>query len=171
MDIFRMFQAGAWRLARAGRDYSSYHQDVGISKSDWIVLTSPTYWSAQEARRLPSILKQVISVSMSEADIPAVPLPGHYVAAVIATLVHPVNRIVAALNAPRTFDAIDASGLVGEVRITDTSVEQMLSLVSVYSSEEPYDEPLCSFPQTFLDQMLDRLEKRNMEREKEISHA
>ena len=91
--------------------YAEVHRQYGLSEADWTLLTQDEHWSADQARSVRSILANVVEVAMTIAGIPPVPLPGHYVAAVIAIVVAPANRFVAASKSPDTFDAVLASGL------------------------------------------------------------
>ena len=77
---------------------------------------------------------------MTIAGLPAIPMPGQYVAAIIAEIVAPVNRLVACTKAPDTFDADAASGILGTHEVKDMSVQQLMALVIAYSgdaSQEP----------------------------------
>lgn len=104
-----------------------------MSPDDWDLLRKETPWTPDEARGVRSILAAAIEGALSIAGLPAAPLPGQYAAAVIAILVAPCNRIVAAMKTPDTFDALGASGLVQEVKIRPMEREQMIALVMAYS--------------------------------------
>lgn len=132
MDIHKAFRAGAMQLA-LGDAYGELHRTYGLLEADWDLLTREDHWSADDGRKIRSILAQVIEVSLTIAGMPAVPLPGQYAAAVIACVVAPSNRIVACMKVPDTFDAVAASGLMGTFEVRPMKREQMIGLVVAYS--------------------------------------
>lgn len=145
MDIHKAFRRGAELLAADFCKYTELHKGHGIDPFHWKVLTQAEYWSPEQARGMRSVLANVLEVSMTIAGMPAIPLPGQYTAALIATVVSPANRLVACTKAPDTFDAVSASGLMGEVVVKPMKVEQMISLVMAYSGgvgSEPENEKL-----------------------------
>ena len=127
-------------MALAGKEYSTLHKAHGIDQHHWEVLTQEEYWTADEARAVRSILANVVEVALTIAGMPSTPLPGQYVAATIAIIVHPTNYMLAAMKAPDTFDAFDAAGLVENTEIKPMSKEQMMALVIAYAGDYP-DEP------------------------------
>lgn len=140
MQLHQSFKLGAKKLAIAERAYSEIHKAHGIEESHWLVLTQKEPWTPDQMRAIRSILANVVEVSMTIAGIPAIPLPGQYVAAVIAEIVHPSNWMVAATKAPETFDASDASGLMGTSEVKEMSTQQMMALTLAYGGGY-YDEP------------------------------
>lgn len=139
MDVLRMFEAGALTLVSDQMEYTTRHAEAGFSKPDWDMLTQKEYWNAEQARAVSSVLAEACSISLRLAGIPAVPLPGQYVAAMICKLVAPANRITAAIRAPRTFEAENAAGISGSVAVKETSREQMMSLVLYFSNSGASD--------------------------------
>lgn len=136
MDLHSAFRLGAKKLAQASGEYTELHKSHGIDQTHWELLTQEEYWTPDQARSVRSILANVIEISMTISGMPAIPLPGHYVAAVIAEVVHPCNRMLACVKAPDTFDATDASGLFGTHEVKDMSPQQMMSLVLAYSGDQ-----------------------------------
>mgnify|MGYP002259866547 CR=1 FL=1 len=137
MDIHRAFQHGAQILAKNEKKYTNLHKGHGIDEYHWQLLTQEEYWSPDQARQMRSILASVVEVSMTIAGMPAIPLPGHYVAALIAEVVAPANRLLACTKAPDTFDADAASGILGTHEVKDMSVQQLMALVLAYSGGYP----------------------------------
>ena len=137
LDIHRAFQHGAQILAKDNCKYTELHKGHGIDEHHWQMLTQAEYWSPDQTRQMRSILANVLEVSMTIAGMPAIPLPGQYVAALIAEVVAPANRLLACTKAPDTFDADAASGLLGTHEIKDMPFEQLASLVLVYSGGYP----------------------------------
>ena len=138
--IHRAFQIGAQKLAASQCRYTSLHKSHGIVEADWDLLTQEEYWTPDVARKMPSIMSSVCEVSMTIAGMPAVPLPGHYIAALIAEVVAPCNRMMACYKAPDTFDADLASGVMGTHEVKPMSREQLMALTLLYSggfAEEP----------------------------------
>ena len=133
MQLHQAFRAGAEILARNNCTYGSQHQSHGLNESEWNLLTQREHWTADESRRIRSILAAVVEVCMTTMAMPAQPLPAQYVAAVIAIIVAPANRIMAAFKAPDTFDATSAAGLTEPFEIKPVRPEQMISLVMAYS--------------------------------------
>lgn len=133
MDIHKSFQQGALKLAQAEGKYTSLHKQHGIEEHHWKLLTSHEYWSPDEARQVRSILASVVEVSMTIAGLPAIPLPGQYVAAAIAHIVSPCNQVVACYKVPDTFDAEAASGMLRTHEVKPMPREQMIALVMAYS--------------------------------------
>ena len=108
MDIHRACQQGAQILAAADSKYTTLHKGHGIEENHWDLLTQKEYWSPDQARQIRSILASIVEVAMTIAGMPSIPMPGQYVAAVIAEVVAPPNRMLACTKAPDTFDAIEA---------------------------------------------------------------
>ena len=133
MNLHDAFKIGALRLAQDEARYSELHKSHGIEEQHWALLTQREYWSQDQARQIRTILASVVEVSMTIAGMPAIPLPGQYVAAVIATIVAPPNRFLACTKAPDTFDASDASGILRTHEIQTMSVQQLMALVLAYS--------------------------------------
>lgn len=133
MDIHKAFRHGAEILAQNHCKYTSLHKGHGIDPYHWEILTQNEYWSPDQAREMRSVLANVLEVSMTIAGMPAVPMPGHYTAALIATVVAPCNRLLACTKAPDTFDALAASGLMQTYEVKPMSHEQLMALVILYS--------------------------------------
>ena len=145
MDLHQAFKIGARKLAQDQRQYTELHKAHGIEESHWALFTQDEYWTPDQARAIRSILANVIEVSMTIAGMPAIPLPGQYVAALIAICVSPCNRLVACTKVPDSFDAFDAAGLLGTSEVKEMTTQQMMALVVAYSGnydEEPTDSKL-----------------------------
>ena len=141
LSVMKMMQVGALTLVRFGREHTDAHAAAGFSRQEWDLLTCDDMWTAEQQRQVRSILAEAVNVSLTLANLPSDRLPGQYVAAIIAQLVSPCNRLVAARKAPETYDAVAASGLVGPVEVIETTPEQMVALVMAYSSGEVADLP------------------------------
>lgn len=145
MDIHKAFQVGAQKLAANQCNYTTLHKSHGIEEHHWKLLTQSEYWSPDETRQMRSILASVVEVSMTIAGMPAIPLPGQYVAALIAEIVAPCNRFLACTKVPDTFDAEAASGLMRTHEVKEMTREQMMGLVLAYSggvTKEPAAQKL-----------------------------
>ena len=142
LDIHRAFRHGAEVLAVNNCEYTSLHKGHGIDQHQWDMLTKAENWTPDETRQMRSILAAVAEVSMTIAGMPPIPLPGQYMAALIAEVVSPCNRLLAATKAPDTFDADLASGILGTHEVKEMSREQLMSLVMVYSGGFP-GEPIA----------------------------
>lgn len=145
MDIHTAFRQGASQLARDHCKYTALHKGHGIDPYHWEILTQKEYWSPDQARDMRSIIANVLEVSMTIAGMPAVPMPGQYLAALIAHVVAPANRLLACTKVPDTFDAIAASGLMQTHEVRPMKVEQLMGLVIAYSgglSSEPQADKL-----------------------------
>lgn len=132
-DLHTSFRLGAQSLVIGQSQYREIHRSHGISQADWDLLTQTAPWTPEQVRQVRSILAAVIEVCMTIAGLPPVPLPGQYAAAVIAIIVSPANRFLAAQKVPETFDAVAASGLEGKVEIKPVRQETMFGLVLAYS--------------------------------------
>lgn len=142
MNLHQSFKIGARQMVGP---YAEIHQQHGFDSVEWALLTSPKPWTPDQARAIRSLLANGIEASLSIAGMPAVPLPGQYCAAFIATVVAPANRITACYKCPDTFDAASASGIHETVEVKPMRVEQMIALVMAYSggyAEEPPSETL-----------------------------
>ena len=155
MDIHNAFMQGAIKLALANREYTELHKSHGIDPVQWKLLTQNEYWTVDQAREIRSILGATVEVAMSIAGMPAIPLPGQYVAAVIATCVSPINRLVATMKAPDTFDAADASGLMKTSEVREMTKQQMIALVMYYSSGARGEPVSQQLPQEYEDSVLE----------------
>jgi hypothetical protein len=147
MNLHDAFMYGAMKIAQNERAYQDLHKAHGIEQSHWELITQDEYWTADQARAVRSILANVVEISMTIAGMPAIQLPGQYVAAVISTVVSPPNRMVACMKAPDTFDAMDSSGLLGlpGEEVKPMKPQQMMALVMAYSGGyrgEPTSERL-----------------------------
>lgn len=137
---FDMYCLGAAQLAKDLK-WGKVHERHGISRAEWELLTSPDEWSTAERRKIRNILGEVLTASLTIAGLPAAPVMGQYIAAVIALVVAPSNRIVACFCAPDNFDAGKASGLEGPVEIVRMEPEQLQGLVAAFSAASHFDEP------------------------------
>jgi hypothetical protein len=145
LDIHQAFKIGARRIAKDEKAYTDLHKAHGIESAHWEMLTQKEYWSPDQARSVRSVLANAIEVSMTIAGMPAIPLPGQYAAALIAEVVAPCNWAIAANKCPDTFDAADASGLIGTSEVKPMEYQQILSLVMAYAGgfgDEPRDHKL-----------------------------
>ena len=133
MNIHDAFRIGAQQLARSERKYTELHKAHGLEQAEWELFTQEEYWTVDQARSMRTILASVVEASMTIAGMPAVPLPGQYVAAVIAECVAPCNRMVACMKSPDTFDAADASGLMRTSEVKPMTHQQLMALVMYYS--------------------------------------
>lgn len=141
LDLHSAFRVGARRIAQDERRYTDLHKAHGIDQAHWELLTQDEYWTPDQSRAVRSVLANVIECSMTIAGMPAIPLPGQYVAAVIAEVVSPCNYMIAAVKAPDTFDAADASGLLGGAEVRKMEYQQLMSLVLAYAggyTREPH---------------------------------
>jgi hypothetical protein len=154
LDIHQAFRQGAQRLAANECRYTTLHKSHGIEEHHWEVLTSTEYWSIEESRQMRSVLASVIEVSMTIAGMPAIPLPGQYVAAVIAEVVSPCNRMLACMKAPDTFDAVQASGILGTHEIVDMPYQQLMGLVIAYSGGYPGEPSASKLPREVSDAIV-----------------
>jgi hypothetical protein len=132
-DLHASFKDGAASLTRGSMKYTELHRAHGIMEADWALLTNEEPWTPNEARQIRTILASIVEICLTISGLPPVPLPGQYVAAVIAICVAPANRFVAAQKVPQTFDAAAASGLEGSMEIKEMKTEQMIALVLAYS--------------------------------------
>lgn len=132
-NLHQSFRLGAEALVRGGMKYTEIHRQHGISAADWELLTQDEPWTPEQTRQVRTVLASVIEVCMTIAGMPPVPLPGQYAAAVIAIVVGPANRFLAAQKVPETFDAVAASGLQGQVEIKPVKQETMFGMVMAYS--------------------------------------
>jgi hypothetical protein len=147
VDLHAAFKVGAKKIAQHDRQYTELHKAHGIEQAHWDLLTQKEYWTPDQSRGIRSVLANVIEVSMTIAGLPAIPLPGQYVAALISEVVSPCNYLVAAIKAPDTFDATDATGLMKEVEIRTMEPQQMMALVIAYAGDYTREPPGEVLPQ------------------------
>jgi hypothetical protein len=159
LDIHKAFRIGAMRLAHAQREYTALHKSHGIDPYEWEILTQDEYWSVDQAQKMRTILANIVEVSMTIAGMPAIPLPGHYVAAVIAVIVSPVNQMLACTKAPDTFDAAMASGLEGTYEVKPMSVQQLCALVIAYSGDYHMEPQAHRIPKSVETKITESVEK------------
>ncbi len=153
MDIHKAFQQGAQILAASDAKYTTLHKGHGIEENHWDLLTQDEYWSPDQARQIRSILASIIEVSMTIAGMPAIPMPGQYVAALIAEVVAPCNRMLACTKAPDTFDANEASGILGTHIVKPMTVQQLMALTIAYSGSLTGEPHAHKFPREVSDTM------------------
>lgn len=157
LDLHTAFKVGARRIAKQEREYTDLHKAHGIEQAHWELLTQDEYWTPDEARAVRSILASVIEVSMTIAGMPPIPMPGQYAAALIAEVVAPCNWMLAAMKAPDTFDATDASGLVSTAEVKDMPPQQLMALVLAYGGGHTKEPNAHLVPKT----VLETVEKEN----------
>lgn len=133
LDLHTAFKVGAKRIAKDEKMFTTLHKAHGIEQAQWELLTQREYWTPDQSRAVRSVLANVVEVSMTIAGMPAIPLPGQYVAAVIAEVVSPCNYMLACIKAPDTFDATDASGLLSQMEVKKMEHQQMMGLVLAYA--------------------------------------
>ena len=90
---------------------------------------------------------------MTIAGMPAIPLPGQYVAAVISEVVSPCNWMLASLKAPDTFDAIDATGLLEQEEVKPMKHEQMMALVMAYGGGYTHEPSNLKVPNILVEEV------------------
>jgi hypothetical protein len=146
MNIYEAFRVGSKTIAKSGNNYTDLHKSHGIDQTEWELITQEEYWTPDQAREIRTVLANVIEVSMTIAGIPAIPLPGQYVAAVISEVVAPANRLVAVMKSPDTFDAADASGLMKTSEVKDMTKQQLMALTLYYSGEGKKEPPASRLP-------------------------
>lgn len=132
-DLHKSFRLGAETLVLGGFKYRDIHRAHGIGQADWDILVQEEPWTPQQVMGIRNVLAQVVEVALTIAGMPPVPLPGQYVAAVIAIIVQPANRFLACTKVPDTFDAVAASGLQGMSEIQPMKREQLFALTMAYS--------------------------------------
>ena len=152
-DVHRAFQLGAERLAAGNCKYTELHKGHGIDEFSWKQLTQDEYWSPDQVRQMRNIIANAVEVSMTIAGMPAVPLPGQYVAAFIAKVVAPCNQLMACSKVPETFDAFVASGLMQTSEVKKMDFEQMVGLVMAYSGDYVGEPPAHRLPREISDKM------------------
>lgn len=145
-DLYKAFRYGAEALAVNNMMYAQIHHAHGISQADWDLLTKKEHWTSDEARSVNSILSAVMDVSLTIANLPAQSLPGQYVAAVIACLVSPANRLVASYKTPDSYDGIAATGISEPFEVREMKREQMVALVMAYSGGFGGEPPVERLP-------------------------
>ena len=153
MDIHKAFRIGAQRIAANECEYTTLHKSHGLELSDWELLIQKEYWSADQAKKIRSILAAAVEVSLTIANIPPGPLPGQYVAAVIAEIVAPPNRMVACHKAPDTFDAASALEEQDMINVKPVNVYKLQALVLLYSGEYDNEYPPDRLPREIGEQM------------------
>jgi hypothetical protein len=141
MNMFSIFRQGAAHLVTETMAYTDVHQMHGLSAEDWSLVTQSEPWNIEDRKRVKSVIAECVTISLTIAGLPAMALPGQYVAAVIACIVAPANILVAATRAPDAFDGVAASGLQGDFKIEKMTAEQMISLCLAYASAE-FREPV-----------------------------
>ena len=131
-----MFDQGARIIESYDEKFGPKHISAGLTEYNWDLLRQDDIWNADQAADVRLVIIEAINASLTVAGIPAGPMPGHYVAAVIARLVQPCNWLVACHRVPETYNATGASGaaLICEIRPMD--VKQLMSLVLVYAARD-----------------------------------
>lgn len=159
MDVHLAFRIGAKKLAEAQGKYTDLHKMHGIEERQWQMLTQLEPWTPDQTRQMRSILANVLEVSMTIAGMPAIPLPGQYVAALIAEVVGPCNQMLACTKAPDTFDAEAASGILDTHTIKEMEWQQLMSLVLAYSGGFPGEPGAHRLPKSVERKMREETEK------------
>lgn len=159
LDLHKAFRHGAQVIAANQCKYTTLHKQHGIEPAQWELLTQHEYWTPDQARQIRTILANVVEVSMTIAGMPAIPLPGQYVAALIAEVVGPCNRMVACTKAPDTFDAEVASGIQMTHKVQDMSVQQLMALVIAYSGDFPNEPGAGRLPKSVQQQVSEANKK------------
>ena len=138
MNHYQAFKQGAFYMASRTPEQM---QEMGMNLHEYQILTSPDPWLPAEVQLMRGVLAHAINVSLTFANLPARALPAQYVAAVIATIVSPVNYLTAATIAPETFDALGAANAEENFVVRPVRYEQMISLVMMYAGGSHYQNP------------------------------
>ena len=133
LDLHTAFRIGAKKIAADSAKYTNLHKSHGIDEAQWNLLIQWEYWTPDQARQIRSILASVLEVSLTIAGMPAIPLPGQYVAALIAEVVAPPNRMIACMKSPDTFDGAVATGIEESFEVKPMEFQQLMALVIAYS--------------------------------------
>lgn len=136
-SFHQLFLLGANQLAASiPEGYGPTQVEAGFTEEEWNLLQSPTMWSKAEQMKVASVIQNACSICCRVAGLPAIPLPGAFVAATICKLIPAHNRILAAVNAPENFDVRSAAGLDSAAVQELTPTWQMIALVTYFSSAE-----------------------------------
>lgn len=158
-DLHLAFRNGAEQLAGANYKFTELHRSHGIQQTDWELLTQVEHWTPEQARQVRGVLGQVLEVALTIAGMPAIPLPGQYVAAVIAMCVSPANKLVASTKVPDTFDAVSAAGVTEPFEVKPMRTEQMMGLVMMYSGGIEGEPAMHRLPATVLEVVKEEASK------------
>ncbi|MDE0684978.1 MAG: hypothetical protein OXI63_18810, partial [Candidatus Poribacteria bacterium] len=142
--------------------YEIYHPDpdqpLGIHDAHLRLIRKDRLWNAAERQEVESILTSLLEVCNQRAGLPSMQLPAEYIACMIARVVSPCNRLVAATRAPRGYAGIKATGLTEEPVIETVEPEVMVALVVAFSGGyqvpnrmESYDEVIIKHQQELRD--------------------
>ena len=125
---------------------------IGISSDLIRVLRKNTLWNADDRMRAEGALSELLNVCNHRAGLPQIELPAEFIACMIARIVSPVNRVVAAQKAPRGYKGILATGLHSEPLIEDVEPETMIALVIAFSGGYEVPEKYDSVEETMMKQ-------------------
>ena len=128
------FDRGAQTILSYGEKYGPRHFTASFTESNWYLLRQDDIWNADQAAEARLAIIEALNASLTVAGIPAGPMPGHYVAAVIVRLVKPCNWLTACHRVPETYNAVQASGVAVSCEIRPMDVKQLMSLVLVYGA-------------------------------------
>lgn len=139
-----LYMLGANELAAYSSEYGPQQIAAGFKMEDWNILVQEECWTKTEQQKIPAILANACSITLTVAGLAPVPLPAPYVAATICKLCAECNRLVAAQSAPRAFDSRSALGFDGVSEERPCTPAQMMALVEYFSSGE--FAALAAFP-------------------------
>ena len=124
-SIFNSLVNGASLAVSSG--YNQRWATAGFTKAEYDTLTQSYIWGADQARVVPSLISEAVQISLTLANLPAMQMPAEFIAAVIVKYVHPCNYLIAAVKAPKGFNA--SKLLEDRATIESVSPELMISMV------------------------------------------
>ena len=85
---------GAMRLVTEA-SYGSLFQSLGVTREDYGLVTGPAPWTGVDRQRVRQTIDAFSAGVMDLVGVARFEMPAEYLAAVVATFVHPVNIMVA----------------------------------------------------------------------------
>jgi hypothetical protein len=122
---------------------------LGITESDFEIASGNAPWRRDQLIRVMRTLNALVYGSLEVLALPKIRVPSEYVAAIVASFVHPSNRMIActwlAMEKQTGAGAMDMSSRNTTQEIEHASAEQLFSLVIALSDTEASTDARKSF--------------------------
>ena len=117
---------------------------VGISPTDWALISSPAPWMQSDRIIARRILDAFIGGSMDAMGLPRFMVPAEYTAAVIAMIVNPANYMVCCY----WMEGGSTAQVIGSAEATDqdfVTAERLFALVCQFSATGDLNDARAAF--------------------------
>ncbi len=115
-------------------EYARVMKNAGVSEADWKLVSQDKLWSQSDRIRTNRIIDALIYGSTEMAGMPKVDISAEMCAAILATVVSPMNWMIVASWQEGLAPAYDLATAESSVQIERISAGKMLALIGLARS-------------------------------------